>query len=156
MSDTFKPRYEFDVSAHKSYRDPHVYICCEGFASNDGEGSLRFWVETRFPESYDWETQTSQNPHTVTSESMRIYSYDLITKSRADGNKDYLKSDSAWHLREMVIALARGEVAGKSAGSMIYHVFFYTVVKKKPKWLIEGAPEWWALLEKMKMVEAAA
>lgn len=138
----FKSHYEFDVSAHESWRSPHKVICCEGMAHEDGEGSLRFWLETRHPETLE------SHPYVEVHGSEMVYSIALVTLIRASQQKgrEFHKRDAPWHLRQMVIALARGDVAGKTAGEMLYHVFVFTVAKKAPQWLVEGAPEWWELI----------
>lgn len=143
----FSTRHEMQIQG--DWREPRVMICCDGMAHTDGEGSLRFWLETRYPETYNFDPSKATPAHTVEHGSATVYSHELVT-IRRNRDTEYRKSDSPWHLREMVIALARGDVGGKSAGSMIYHVFWYTVAKKAPDWLVKNAPDWWALVDPKK------
>jgi|SRR3954469_5451018 len=141
---SFSTRHEMQIQG--DWNEPRVMICCEGMAHTDGEGSLRFWLETRHPDKIDWDTGDVRPERTVEHGSATVYSYELVTARKGRGT-EYRKADPPWHLREMVIALARGDVGGKSAGSMIYHVFWYTVAKKAPDWLVKNAPEWWKLVD---------
>lgn len=145
MSEPFKQKYEFDTHAHLTYREPHTVICADAQKGSSGEGSVRFWIEIRHPESYDFEDGGKFIPaRTETILGETIYSWDLIHDR---DKREFSEEVADFLMREIVLALARGEVAGKSASSMMWTLLSQTAVKKRSKWLREGAPDWFKLVD---------
>jgi hypothetical protein len=146
----FKAHYEFDVSGTRAYSAPRTVICCDGMPHGDGEGSLNFWLETRHRETINFDTGDVTPAHVENHGSQVVYSWALVTFNQSKYRGKLRQSLAPWLLREMVVALAKGHVAGDSGGHMLYTVFFQTVAKEAPDWLTKNAPEWWALVDPKK------
>ena len=146
MSLTFRAKYEFDIDRHKSFREIHTVICAEGNLGSDGEGSVRFWIEKHSPSSFDFETGEYTPERTETIQGRTIYSYDLITK-RSKSGVEYKKAEAPWLLRQHVLSIARGDVGAASAAEILWLILARTCVQSRDTWLVEGAPEWFALVD---------
>lgn len=144
MSITFVPKYEFDTDRHKSHRDPHAVICAAGHMGANGEGSVRFWIEKRYPEVFDYKSRVATPAHTETILGRTIYSYHDLVFTHEEG---FTEDREKWLLRELVLMIARGDVGAKSAASILWTILSQTAVRERDKWLQEGAPEWFALVD---------
>lgn len=148
MSDLFPPVYRHRLQG-RGRHEKNVFVCCEGMAHTDGEGTLTFWVEIDHPAWVEKEDGHHLRVEERTERvygSATVYSYELITRRKESGT-EFVKSNEKFMQREIVIALARGEVSGRSRGTMMWHVFWDLVGKGGPKWLTESAPDWWKLMD---------
>ena len=144
MSTPFVAKYEFDTHKHKSYREPHTVICADASMGANGEGSVRFWIEKRHPETFDWHARWHTPAHVDEILGQTIYSYELVYDR---DTREFTDDDKSWLLRELVLTLARGDVGVNSASSILWDILSFTAVRERAKWLIEGAPEWFALVD---------
>jgi len=142
MTQVFAPKYEFDVSTSRGHKEVRTVICASGSIGSNGEGSVRFWLEKHHPETYDFETTEFHPAFTETILGTTVFSYELVRSK----NK-WSENDRDWLLRQMVISIARGDIGGESASSVLYDIFWQAVIKKRETWIMRGAPEWFALVD---------
>ena len=137
-------RYEFQCEGHARYEE-RAKIVAEFSLTAYGEAQAKFWIERTHPNHYDDQTEEWVDEWTEEIQGETLSTRDIVDD--VSRGMDEPEMVEMMLIRTLIIALGRGEVIGESASDLAWNVFWH-IKQKSPKWLREGAPEWWKMMSR--------